>query len=67
MKWIAHINKPRKIDFEIVYDESVGYYLYVYDSNDIESKDELQDTLEIAMQVAKEDFNVPIDAWKISE
>lgn len=66
MKWVAHVDKPSRIDFEIVYDESVGYYLYIFDSTGAETRDELQDTLEIAMRVVEEDFNVPVNAWKKS-
>ena len=66
MKWLANPNalKPRK--FEIKHDPSVGFYLYVLE-NDKCICDHLEDTQEIAMNVAFEDYNVPKDAWKAIE
>ena len=68
MKWRAidvFIDPPRY--YEIDYDPAIGYYLYVFE-NDKCMYDDLQFTLEIAMECALDDFGVPLDAWiKIEE
>ena len=63
MKWIAAANnlKPRR--YEIKYDPSAGFYLLVYE-NDKCIRDHLQDTLEIVMECALEDYGVPKDLWR---
>lgn len=63
MKWIADIVSEDKWQFEIEHDENVGYYLYIW-KNDKGIADYLQDTLEIAMEQARDDFGVPLEAWK---
>ncbi len=73
MKWIAHFDHPQGWRFEIERQklqnltlgvEMDGFYFYVYDQNGFDTHDYLQDTLEIAMEQAFEDFGVPLDAWK---
>ena len=63
MKWMADASslKPRR--YEINYDPFVGFYLVVYE-NDKCICDHLQDTLEIAIECALEDYGVPKDLWK---
>jgi hypothetical protein len=48
--------------FEIVYAPRVGYYLYVYEGAEC-VRDDLQDTLDFAIEVARDDFGVPMAAW----
>ena len=66
MKWLANTEalKPRK--FEIKQDPLVGFYLYIFE-NEKCIRDHLENTQEIAMDVAFEDYNVPKDAWKAIE
>ncbi len=63
MKWraISESLKPRH--YEIEYDPYAGYYLYVFEGNKC-IRDYLQDTLEIAIECALDDFGVPKEAWK---
>ena len=63
MKWQA---KPESLNpsyFEIKEDSSVGFYLYVFE-NDKCIYDLLQDTFEIAIESAWEDYGVPKNAWE---
>ncbi|HBM90641.1 MAG TPA: hypothetical protein DD400_02005 [Rhodospirillaceae bacterium] len=72
MKWLAKIDKPRQLKLEIVKElfkdlnpnkpDTYGYYLYVWENNRC-TYDYLQDTLEIAIEQAEEDFGVPKNAW----
>jgi hypothetical protein len=41
----------------------VAYYLYIYKDGK-NTHDYLQDTVEIAMEQAHEQFGVPLDAWE---
>lgn len=53
-----------KID---AYDQFVGFYLFVFE-DDVCIYDQLQDTLEIAIESAWEDYGVPKNAWvKVDE
>lgn len=53
--------------YEIKYDPLVGFYFYVFEDGKC-IYDTLQDTLEIAIECALEEFNVPKEAWeKIEE
>jgi hypothetical protein len=72
MKWIADIVRPKPLHFEIEPEElpdiatgavTVEYKLYVYE-NGVDTHDYLQETLEIAMDQAFEDFGVPKNAWR---
>ena len=49
--------------FEIRRDTKAGYYLYVWE-NGRGLYDYLQDTLEIAKNVALKKFQVPLTDWK---
>ena len=63
-KWRAidiFIDPPRY--YEIEQDLAVGFYLYVYEHNRC-MYDTLQDDLDMAMRCARDDFGVPMDAWK---
>lgn len=60
-KWQAKFKSHRH--YEIKHDPSVGFYLYVFDGNRC-IRDYLQDTLEIAIECAWEDFGLPKDAWE---
>lgn len=63
MKWRAdsELLKPRH--YEIKHDPFAGFYLYVFEGNRC-IHDDLQDTLEIVMECAWEDYKVPKNAWK---
>ncbi len=63
MKWRANSEslKPRR--YEIKHDPSAGFYLYVFEGDKCIS-DHLQDTLEIAMECAWEDYGVPKNVWE---
>jgi hypothetical protein len=63
MKWKAtsQVFKPRY--YEIKHDPSVGFYLYVFENGKC-IHDYLQDTLDLAMECALEDFGVPKNAWQ---
>jgi len=63
MKWIADANTLRPRRYEIKYDPSAGFYLFVYE-NDKCVRDHLQDTLEIVMECALEDYGVSKDLWR---
>ena len=62
MKWRARSSKNTAQVFEIEHDPLVGYYFYVIES-EVCTRDELQDTLEIAMEIAAKNYDIPRDAW----
>ncbi|MDR3624156.1 MAG: hypothetical protein P4L16_03330 [Chlamydiales bacterium] len=63
MKWHAKLDSLTSRHYEIKHDPLVGFYLYVFEDDKC-IRDYLQDTLELAMECAWEDFGVPKDAWK---
>ena len=63
MKWRANSNSFKTRYYEIKYDPLVGFYLYVFE-DDRCIYDHLQDTLEIAIECAWEDYGVPKNLWK---
>jgi hypothetical protein len=63
MKLIANPENLKPLRFVIERDEAAGFYLYVYE-DDRCIRDDLQDTLEMAMLVALEDYQVPKESWK---
>lgn len=63
VKWKAKSNSTKNRYYEIKYDPNVGFYFYVFE-NDKCIHDYLQDTLELAMECALEDFGVPKEAWE---
>lgn len=73
MEWRAEIIHPKPLKFVIVKEwftniiasepGQYGYYFYVYE-NGRNTYDYLQDTLEIAMEQAFEQFAVPYEAWR---
>lgn len=62
MKWLANFESLNHRHYEIQHDPSAGFYLYVFEENRC-IYDQLQDTLEIAMECAWEDYGVPKYAW----
>ena len=49
---------------EIRIDDAAGFYLYILDPvNGQTTHDHLQDTLEIAMEQAEEDYGLAIENW----
>jgi len=62
MKWRANCESLKNRYFEIKYDQLAGYYFYVFEDNKC-IRDYLQDTLEIAMECAWEDYGIPKNAW----
>ncbi len=63
MKWIAQPKNLEPRSFEIKYDPTFGYYLFVFENGKC-IRDHLQDTFEIAVESAIEDYDVPEDAWR---
>jgi len=63
MKWHAKLDSLISRQYEIKHDPLVGFYLYVFEDGKC-IRDYLQDTLELAMECAWEDFGVPKEAWK---
>ena len=63
MKWRANSESHKSRFYEIRHDPSVGFYLYVFEGDNC-IRDYLQDTLEIAMECALEDYGVSKNAWK---
>ena len=63
MKWRANSEYLKSRHYEIKHEPSVGFYLYVFEGDKC-IRDHLQDTLEIAMEYAWEDYGVPKNAWK---
>jgi hypothetical protein len=67
MKWRAEVRSPEVILLEIEHDPQVGYYLFIWKEGQC-IRDELQDTLEIAMQSAEDSYGVARSAWvKVGE
>lgn len=62
MKWIASSHFPKPMHYEIEHDLVAGFYLYVFENGKC-IRDYLQDTLEVAMECARDDFGVTKDAW----
>ncbi len=46
--------------------QSVGVYLFIYETTESEfpERDYLQDDLEMAREMALEDFQIPLTAWR---
>lgn len=63
LKWIADVYSLRPRRYEIKHDRSAGFYLFVYE-NDQCVRDHLQDTLEIAMECAWEEYGVIKNMWR---
>jgi hypothetical protein len=63
MKWIANSNYIKSRRYEIKHDPLAGFYLYIFEDGKCIC-DYLQDTLEIAMESAQEDYGVPRNVWK---
>lgn len=63
MKWKAKSQSTKPRYYEIKHDPSVGYYLYVYENGKC-VRDYLNDSLELAMEYAWENFGVPLELWK---
>ena len=63
MKWIANSELLKLRRYEIEHDPLVGFYFYVFEGDKC-IRDHLQDTFEIAVEVALEDYAVPKEAWK---
>lgn len=63
MKWHANSESLKPQHYEINHDPFAGFYLYVFEGDKC-IQDYLQDTLEIAMECAWEDYSVPKNLWK---
>jgi len=63
MTWQAKTPSLIPMSYEIKYDPAAGFYFYVF-KNNLCIKDYLQDTLDIAIEMAWEDFGVPKNVWK---
>jgi hypothetical protein len=63
MKFCAKVDSLPSRYFEIKEDPSVGFYLYVFE-NDKCIYDHLQNTFEMAVESAWEDYGVPKSSWE---
>lgn len=63
MKLLAKPDSCGRREFVIEEDEAVGFYLYVYEDGRC-VRDHLQDTLQLAVDSAFEDYQVPKEAWQ---
>ena len=63
MKWSAKLESFKPRYFEIRYDPFAGFYLFVFEDNKC-IYDHLQDTLEIAIECAWEEYGVSKNKWK---
>jgi hypothetical protein len=63
MKWRANPKTLEPRSFEIKRDPLVGFYFYVFEGDKC-IRDHLQDTFEIAVESAMEEYDVPKDAWR---
>jgi hypothetical protein len=63
MKWRANSQSLKPMHYEIKHDPSIGFYIYLFEDGKC-IRDYLQDTLELAMECAWEDFGVQKDARK---
>ena len=63
MRWRAHLDTDSSRSYEIKKDLLAGFYFYVFEDNKC-IRDHLQDTFEIAIECAWEDYGVPMDAWE---
>jgi hypothetical protein len=63
MKLVAQPDAGTGRRFVIEEDDAVGVYLYVYE-DDRCIRDHLQDSLEMAVNTAFEDYQVPKDQWQ---
>ncbi|MCP5362261.1 MAG: hypothetical protein H6908_06495 [Hyphomicrobiales bacterium] len=73
MKWEAVITTPKYLRCVIEHEQFTniidntpleGFYLYVYDKDEKNTHDYLQDTFQFAVEQASEDFGVPETAWR---
>ncbi len=63
-KWNAEsISEPTK-RFVIEEEDGIGFYLYAYDGEKC-TNDYLQDTFDMAVEQAEEDFGVKPSAWNL--
>jgi hypothetical protein len=60
---IAKIKHSKGYTFRIVEGRGEGFYLYVFDADQYEIRDDLQDTVQACKEIALEMYGVPIDAW----
>jgi hypothetical protein len=56
MKLIAQFENPKR--FIIEHDKAVGFYFYIFEGDRC-VRDELQDTLEMAIEIAFENYQIP--------
>jgi hypothetical protein len=63
MKWLADSEFLRPRHYEIKKDSTVGFYLYVFEGDKC-VRDHLQDTIEIAIEYAFQEYGVPKDVWR---
>lgn len=66
MRYKAKFADPKNYSYEIYRDPVAGFYLYVYSKGKC-VKDYLQDTLDIAIEQAREGYGVPEDSWVSSD
>ena len=63
---LFHQSKDENICYEIYDDGDIGFYV-LRNENGTNTHDYLQDTLELAIECAFEEFGVPVDQWTVVE
>lgn len=63
--WYANLESFRPQRYEIKYNPSAGFYLYVFEDGKC-MQNHVQDTLEMAIEYAQKNYDVPKNAWKES-
>ena len=63
-KWVSESDGEPNKRFVIEEEDEVGFYLYVF-TGDKCANDYLQDTFDLAVEQAEEDFGVSREAWEL--
>ena len=63
MKWKADSESLKPRYYEIRQDSPVDFVVFAYENGKV-IYDYLQDDLDMAMRCARDEFGVPMDAWK---
>lgn len=62
MNFKSNHSDPRGFEYRIQQDDVAGFYLLVVEGAKC-TKDHLQDSFELAVEQALEDYGVPVSSW----
>jgi len=62
-KWVSEFTGDSKRKFVIEEDDNVGFYLYIFEGDKCK-EDYLQDSFDLAIEQAEEDFGVDPRSWR---